>query len=253
MPQRTGGSAGAPGSTYSPGVLWPRDDLVVDVRRCEVAVQDRRVRLTPLEMGLLCILASAPGRVHTREDLAARLGTPAAPGSRAIDNIVVRLRRKLGDPPRAPVFIEAVWGVGYRLIDRARSPATLHAQLGATAFDALPVPALVLDADRAVVLVNAAARRWWGLRDGDAAGLPCADIVGCHTRAHPTLAARCPAARSLARGIAVRCTYLARRGRDGARAVDATYVPLPAPAGGPGFVLAVYRPHDPTARRRVAR
>lgn len=231
----------------------PRADLVLDVDRCEAIVQGRPVRLTPLELALLRALADAPGRVHSRQELAARLKVRPAPGSRALDNIVMRLRRKLGDPPRAPVFIEAVWGVGYRLLDRSPSPAALRAELGAAAFDALPAPAFVMDGNRRIVLANAAACQAWGVRDGEATGRACAEIVGCHTPTAATLAACCPAADALARRAPVRCTYLARDARRAAYPVEAAYVPLPGPPDGPAWMLVVHRPQGPAGRRSPRR
>ncbi|MDR7483296.1 MAG: winged helix-turn-helix domain-containing protein [Armatimonadota bacterium] len=224
------------------GLLAACHDLEVDPARRQVVVAGRPVRLTPLELDLACVLAEAPGRTWAREELAARLGMRAGPGSRALDNLVMRLRRKLGDLSRSPVFIEAVWGIGYRLRERSPLPAAHRVWVGAVAFEALPFPAFVTDADRRVVLLNAAARRLWGVSDDQEIGC-CADVVGCHTRTLASLAVRCPAA--LARGTTVRCTYLARDGSHAEYVADTTYVRLADEAGGPAHFLAVHRPRAP--------
>jgi PAS domain-containing protein len=230
-------------------VLQPRPDLLVDLRRREAVVDGRAARLTPLELALLRVLAGEPGRVFARDELAARLALRRqVSGSRAVDNLVVRLRRKLDDPPRAPVFIEAVWGVGYRLRD-GPSVRPQPAAAGAVAFEALPVPAFVMDTARRMLLLNAAARRLWGVDHARAAGLPCAEVVGCHTRSAPTLAERCPAMRVLARRTPVRCTYLARAGGRGEYRGETIYAPLVDARGLVG-VVAVHSPHGDPARGR---
>jgi two-component system phosphate regulon response regulator OmpR len=70
------------------------------------------VRLTEAEVALLRILAARPGEVISREDLAKRTGAGL---ERSVDVQVTRLRRKIEADPRAPVFLQTVRGVGYRL------------------------------------------------------------------------------------------------------------------------------------------
>jgi len=70
------------------------------------------VRLTEAEVALLRILAARPGEVVSREELAKRTGAGL---ERSVDVQVTRLRRKMEVDPRAPVFLQTVRGVGYRL------------------------------------------------------------------------------------------------------------------------------------------
>lgn len=73
--------------------------------------------LTRTEFGLLHLLLRNRGRAFSRSYLRESVwGEPAVEGDRAVDNAILRLRRKLGPLGEA---IETVWGVGYRL--RARS------------------------------------------------------------------------------------------------------------------------------------
>jgi two-component system phosphate regulon response regulator OmpR len=60
----------------------------------------------------LRILAARPGEVVSREDLAKRTGAGL---ERSVDVQVTRLRRKVEADARAPVFLQTVRGVGYRL------------------------------------------------------------------------------------------------------------------------------------------
>ncbi len=73
------------------------DGLVIDLQRRSVLHQDRPVELTGTEFELLVLLATPPHRVHSRDDILARLRGHAAEDihSRAVDILVSRLRRKL--------------------------------------------------------------------------------------------------------------------------------------------------------------
>lgn len=72
------------------------------------------VPLSTAEFALLMAFATRPGRVLSRDqllDLARGRDTRAF--DRAIDTLVSRLRRKLGDQPRKPQIIKTVRGGGY--------------------------------------------------------------------------------------------------------------------------------------------
>ena len=90
-------------------------DLEVDVAARRVRVAGAEVDLTLKEFDLLAELARHPGVVVKREDLMARVWDENWWGStKTLDVHVGALRRKLGDDPAAPRFIETVRGVGYR-------------------------------------------------------------------------------------------------------------------------------------------
>jgi len=80
--------------------------------RGELLRESTVVRLTEAEVVLMRILAARPGDVISREDLAKRTGTGL---ERSVDVQVTRLRRKIEADPRAPIFLQTVRGVGYRL------------------------------------------------------------------------------------------------------------------------------------------
>lgn len=73
---------------------------------------DEPVRLTSGEAALLQTLAARPGETVTRDALA---GDDGDPSGRAVDVQVTRLRRKLEDDPRQPVYLQTVRGEGYVL------------------------------------------------------------------------------------------------------------------------------------------
>ena len=95
-------------------------DITLDRAARTVAVQDRRVDLTPSEFDLLAALMSSPGRVYSRADLLDRLQGDAYAGyERTIDVHIRNLRTKIEADPSRPRYIETVFGVGYRFaVDR---------------------------------------------------------------------------------------------------------------------------------------
>jgi len=75
-----------------------------------------RVPLKPKEHDLLELLLSSPGHLFRREEIVERIWHHRyLPGSRTLDVHVRRVREKL-DYVSAPVIIETVRGVGYRLV-----------------------------------------------------------------------------------------------------------------------------------------
>ncbi len=106
-PRRTTGGPPAPG-------------LDVDEGRRTVSVDGVPVELTALEFNLLAALAREPGLVVTREALLGAVwGSAYAGDDHLLDVHIANVRRKLGDDPASPRFLETVRGVGFRLRDRA--------------------------------------------------------------------------------------------------------------------------------------
>lgn len=73
------------------------------------------VALTAGEYALLQVFVENPNRVLSRDTLVDRIaGYERSPFDRSIDVRVTRLRRKIEPDPSAPVYIQTVWGEGYR-------------------------------------------------------------------------------------------------------------------------------------------
>jgi len=91
-------------------------ELHLDVAKRTLHISDRTVELTPSEFDILRTLMRAPGRVFTRSQLLEATQGFAYEGyERTIDTHIKNLRRKLGDSPRNPSYIQTVHGVGYKL------------------------------------------------------------------------------------------------------------------------------------------
>jgi len=93
-------------------------DVELDVPRMRATVAGRRVELTPTEFPLLATLARQPGRILTRAQLLDSVhGVAFESYERAIDAHVKNIRRKLEPDPRAPRYLQTVFGVGYRFAE----------------------------------------------------------------------------------------------------------------------------------------
>ena len=89
--------------------------LMIDRSRRQASVGGRALDLTPTEFQILGLMASRPGEVFSRQELASTLwGERDMSHSRAIDVHIRLLRQKLEDVPQAPA-ISTVWGYGYKL------------------------------------------------------------------------------------------------------------------------------------------
>jgi two-component system, OmpR family, response regulator RegX3 len=90
-------------------------DLEVDLAARRVRLATEELDLSRKEFDLLAELARHAGRVVKREDLMSRVWDENWFGStKTLDVHVGWLRRKLGDDPAAPRWIETVRGVGFR-------------------------------------------------------------------------------------------------------------------------------------------
>lgn len=75
------------------------------------------VQLSPRDLKLLMFLQEKSGAVATKDELYdAGWGRDYMPNSRALDQHMINLRRKLDPDKSRPVLIETVHGVGYRLV-----------------------------------------------------------------------------------------------------------------------------------------
>ena len=94
-------------------------ELRMDVGRYEVTVSDELLDLTRTEFSLLRALMQNPGYVFTRSELIEKaLGHEYESIERSLDTHIKNLRRKIGDDPKDPTYIQTVYGVGYRMAER---------------------------------------------------------------------------------------------------------------------------------------
>jgi two-component system phosphate regulon response regulator OmpR len=88
-------------------------DSVYDPERGQLRRKGKPVHLTSSEAALLRLFAANAGRSFSRTDLCTRLGVSL---ERSIDVQVTRLRRKIEEDPKLPLYLQTVRGVGYVLV-----------------------------------------------------------------------------------------------------------------------------------------
>lgn len=124
------GHAAAPAPVGGPGWTIHRD-LAVHAEHRVVLISGRELTLTRTEFDLLSTLMESKRRVRSKADLTLVLRGESYVTSyfvgeadkRAIEAHMTNLRRKLGDNPNNPRYIETVRGVGYRLTSETAAPA----------------------------------------------------------------------------------------------------------------------------------
>lgn len=88
-------------------------DMVFDPLTNDLSAHGETTRLTDVEANLLKALGRRANEILSRETLADLCGMDA--GERTIDVQVTRLRKKLGEDSKAPVYLQTVRGKGYIL------------------------------------------------------------------------------------------------------------------------------------------
>ena len=92
-----------------------RGDLVVLPDKREVTCHSKRVDLTFTEFEILQLLAQNPGRVFSKEQIYDIVWKePYAGDYNIVMSHIRHIRAKIEDDPSHPVYIQTVWGVGYR-------------------------------------------------------------------------------------------------------------------------------------------
>jgi two-component system phosphate regulon response regulator OmpR len=88
-------------------------DCVFDAERVELTRAGKRVKLTGSEAQLLKLFATNAGRSFSRAQLCTRLNIAL---ERSVDVQVTRLRRKIEEDPKLPLYLQTVRGIGYVLV-----------------------------------------------------------------------------------------------------------------------------------------
>ncbi|PJE96422.1 DNA-binding response regulator [Streptomyces carminius] len=90
-------------------------DLTVDRTTLVVSKRGTELALAPSELKLLLFLTACPGQVHSRQQLLEQVWEHSFYGdARLVDACVMRLRARIEDDPRRPVYVQTVRGFGYR-------------------------------------------------------------------------------------------------------------------------------------------
>ena len=88
-------------------------EAIFDPSTSRLTRSGRPVKLTGAEAALLQLFATHAGRPFSRTELCKRLNVAL---ERSIDVQVTRLRRKIEEDPKLPLYLQTVRGVGYMLV-----------------------------------------------------------------------------------------------------------------------------------------
>ena len=90
-------------------------ELIVDLSKRSVITGNTEVTLTNREFEILHLLARNPGRVFSKEQIYDIVWKESYSGDYNIIMSHIRnIREKIEDNPSKPIYIQTVWGVGYR-------------------------------------------------------------------------------------------------------------------------------------------
>ena len=89
--------------------------LEVNEETVEVAVDDKTVKVTPIEFKILLLLIQNPGRVFPAEEIYERVWNERAVNTDTVMVHIRNLREKIEVNPREPKYVKVVWGVGYKI------------------------------------------------------------------------------------------------------------------------------------------
>ncbi|MCB0199780.1 MAG: response regulator transcription factor [Anaerolineae bacterium] len=91
--------------------------LQLDPDKHEARLDGQLLDLTPTEFDLLRALMANPGHAFTRGELIEQaLGYTYEGLERTVDSHIKNLRRKIETDPGNPVYLQTVYGVGYRFV-----------------------------------------------------------------------------------------------------------------------------------------
>ena len=90
--------------------------LEIDDEAKTVSVDGDKVSLTPLEYGILKLLASNAGRVFSIDEIYEKVWKEEAYGAENTVAVHIRrIREKIEIDPKNPRYLKVVWGVGYKV------------------------------------------------------------------------------------------------------------------------------------------
>jgi DNA-binding response OmpR family regulator len=95
-----------------------RGNLFISESKCQVSKNGTELDLTPTEFKLLLTLAAKPGIVYSRlQLLQAAMEDDFLNYERTVDAHISHLRKKIEDDPADPLYIQTVYGFGYKFGD----------------------------------------------------------------------------------------------------------------------------------------
>ena len=92
---------------------------MLDLERREVMRNNDKIALTYTEFEILQLLAQNPGRVFSKEQIYDMVWQEPYSGDyNIVMSHISHIREKIEDDPSHPVYIQTVWGVGYKFNEK---------------------------------------------------------------------------------------------------------------------------------------
>ena len=86
-------------------------------------MDDLNLDLTTAEFEILSLFINKQGKVLSRDRILDSIrGLEWESYNRSVDVLISRLRQKLKDDPKNPLYIKTVWGSGYIFIGEENAP-----------------------------------------------------------------------------------------------------------------------------------
>ena len=91
------------------------NDLEIFFDSYMVKLRGNKIQLSSKEFEVLAFLASAPGKVFTREQILNYLWGDNISNPSSVTVFIRKIREKIEDDPANPQYLQTVWRVGYKL------------------------------------------------------------------------------------------------------------------------------------------
>jgi DNA-binding response OmpR family regulator len=93
-------------------------DLLIDFKKRKVILKENPLEVTVKEFDLLELFINNPGRAFSRADLLTRIWGYQFEGyEHTVNTHINRLRNKIEEDAAHPLYLQTVWGVGYRFAE----------------------------------------------------------------------------------------------------------------------------------------
>ena len=94
-------------------------DIIIDLNHREIIRDNKKIELTYTEFEILQLLAKNPGRVLSKEQIYDVVWKESYSGDyNIVMSHISHIREKIEDDPSHPVYIQTVWGVGYKFNEK---------------------------------------------------------------------------------------------------------------------------------------
>lgn len=90
--------------------------LYLNKKTAQVKVNDKEIRLTPIEFKILTLLMENPDVTFSIENIYERVwNEPFYKSENTVAVHIRRIREKIEVNPKEPIYLKVVWGIGYKI------------------------------------------------------------------------------------------------------------------------------------------